>query len=79
MKHAPDVRYFLEKCIRRGTAAYSGIHEVGERYGTDHADVLAEELSAAGVRLVDEKDIDLNAEQMIIDDFIIAGCNASKR
>ena len=57
MKHAPDVRYFLEKCIRRGTAAYSGIREVGERYGTDHADVLAEELSAAGVRLVDEKDI----------------------
>jgi len=47
----------LEKCIRRGTAAYSGIHEVGERYGTDHADVLAEELSAAGVRLVDEKDM----------------------
>ena len=57
MKHAPDVRYFLEKCIRRGTAAYSGIREVGERYGTDHADVLAEELSAAGVRLVDEKDM----------------------
>jgi len=56
----------LEKCIRRGTAAYSGIREVGERYGADHADVLAEELSAAGVRLVDEKDITISPRTNVL-------------
>jgi hypothetical protein len=45
------------KCIRRGTATYTEIREVSERYGTDYADALAEELSAAGAQLVAEKDV----------------------
>jgi len=47
----------LEKCIRRGTATYAEIREVGERYGIDYADALVEELSTAGARLVAEKDV----------------------
>ena len=57
MKRAPDVQYFVEKCIRRGTATYAEIREVSELYGADYADVLVEELSAAGAQLVTEKDV----------------------
>jgi len=66
VERAPDVRYFIEKCIRRGTATYTGIREVGERYGTDYADVLAEELSVAEVRLVDEKDVMISPQTNVL-------------
>ena len=66
MKRAPDVQYFVEKCIRRGAATYTEIREVSEQYGTDYADVLAEELSVAGVQLVDEKDIAISPQTNVL-------------
>jgi len=66
VKRAPDVRYFVEKCIRRGTATYTGIREIGERYGTDCADALAEELNVAEVRLVDEKDVMISPQTNVL-------------
>lgn len=66
MERAPDVRYFVEKCIRRGTAAYTEIREVSERYGTDCTDELVEELNAAGVRLIDEKDMVISPQTNVL-------------
>ncbi len=66
MERAPDVRYFIEKCIRRGTANYTEIREVSEWYGIDQADELIEELNAAGVRLVDEKDVVISPQTNVL-------------
>ena len=66
MKRAPDVQYFVEKCIRRGAATYTEIREVSEQYGTDYADALAEELSVTGVQLVDERDIAISPQTNVL-------------
>ncbi len=66
MKRVPDVQYFVEKCIRRGTATYIEIREVSERYGTDYADALAEDLSVAGVQLIDERDVAISPQTNVL-------------
>ena len=66
MEHTPDVQYLMEKCIRRGTATYTELLEVGGRYGTDHVDALAEDLNAAGVQLVDEKDVTISPQTNVL-------------
>jgi hypothetical protein len=57
MERPPDIQYFIDKCIRRGTATYSHVRDISARYGNRGSNALAEELDAAGVRLVDEKDL----------------------
>ena len=66
MKRAPDVRYFVEKCIRRGTATYAELLEVSKRYGTDYADALAEELNVAGARLLDRKNVVISPQTNVL-------------
>jgi len=66
VERASDVRYFVEKCIRRGTATYTELLDVCERYGTDYVDALAAELSATGVQLVDEKDVAISPQTNVL-------------
>ena len=66
MERSPDVRYFVEKCIRRGTATYTELLEVSERYGPDYVDALAEELSVTGVQLIDEKDVAISPQTNVL-------------
>jgi len=66
MERAPDVQYFVGKCMRRGTATYTELLEICEQYGTDYVDALAEELSATGVQLVDEKDVAISPQTNVL-------------
>jgi hypothetical protein len=63
---APDVQYFVEKCIRRGLATYAEVHEVGERYGIDYVDSLVQELSAAGTQLIAEEDVMISPQTNVL-------------
>lgn len=66
MEGTPDTRYFVEKCIRRGTATYTELREVGERHSDEYADVLAKELVAQGVQLVDEQDMVISSHTNVL-------------
>ena len=66
MERPPDVQYFMEKCIRRGTATYTEIREVSMRYGTDYADDLVEKLNAVGGRLVDQRDVVISPQTNVL-------------
>jgi hypothetical protein len=63
---APDVQYFVEKCIRRGLATYAEVREVGERYGIDYVDSLVQELSAAGTQLIAEEDVMISPQTNVL-------------
>jgi hypothetical protein len=64
--YTPDIRHFLGKSMRHGTATYAELREIGAQYGPGFADTLAEELNTAGVRLIDEKDILITPETNVL-------------
>ena len=66
MEGTPDTRYFVEKCIRRGTATYTELRDVGERHSDEYAEVLAGELVAQGVRFVDEQDVVVSSQTNVL-------------
>ena len=66
MERPPDVQYLVEKCVRRGIATYSEMRDMCERYDADLRDVVVEELNAAGVRLVDEKDVAVSPQTNVL-------------
>ncbi len=66
MERSPDVRYFVEKCIRRGVATYTELLKVSERHGPEYVDALAEELSVTGVQLIDEKDVAISPQTNVL-------------
>lgn len=66
MERAPDIQHFIERCIRSGIAALGELRDTCERYGAGFEDAVAEELSAAGVRLVDEKDMTISPQTNVL-------------
>ena len=66
MEYTPDIRYFVEKCVRRGAVTYTELTGASERYGMDCVDALAEDLNAAGVQLVDQKHMTISPQTNVL-------------
>lgn len=73
MEFHTEVRFLIDRSIRRGTATWSEIAQVSEKHGEFTAEAVIDRLNSAGVHLANDQDLDVTPKtNVLLNDLTLA-------
>lgn len=66
MEFHAEVQFLIDRSIRRGTATWNEIAQVGEKHGEFTAEAVVDRLNTAGVHLADEQDLGVTPQTNVL-------------